>query len=85
MSRSRKKPYDCYVCYFSNKKDKQIANRKFRRINKIYVKVNPDKLKYHLKEVSDTYDFASDGLASWMGDNPRFYFITKDGKKYIRK
>lgn len=67
MSKSYRKPYASYVYYFSNKKDKQIANRRFRRTNKIKVKVNPDKLTYKLKEVSNTYTFSSDGLVHYCG------------------
>ena len=69
MSRSYKKPYASYVCYFSNKKDKRRANRKFRRFNKIFSRVNPEKLKYKLKEVSDVWIFASDGLARYVGNS----------------
>lgn len=69
MSRSYKKPYACYVCYFSNKKDKRRANRKFRRINKILTKINPDNLKYRLKEVSNVWNFSSDGLAYYVGNS----------------
>lgn len=69
MSRSYKKPYACWVCYFSNKKDKRIANKKFRRINRIFTRINPEKLKYRLKEVSDTYSFSSDGLACYVGNS----------------
>lgn len=68
MSRSYKKPYASWVCYFSNKKDKRIANRKFRRINKVFTKIDLKKLKYKLREVSDTWNFASDGLASYVGN-----------------
>lgn len=69
MSRSFKKPYAAYVCYFSNKKDKRIANRKFRRINRIFSKIKPEKLKYKLREVLDVYDFSSDGLAQYIGNS----------------
>lgn len=69
MSRSRKKPYACYVCYFSNKKDKRSANRKFRRFNRIFSKINPEKLKYKLKEVSNVWSFSSDGLAQYVGNS----------------
>ena len=69
MSRSYKKPYACWVCYFSNKKDKRIANRKFRRKNKILLKLTPDKLKYRLREVSNVWSFSSDGLAHYVGNS----------------
>ena len=85
MSRSYKKPYASYVCYFSNKKDKRIANRIFRRINKIFLKTNQDKLKYRLKEVSDTYSFASDGLASYVGDSKLAKSDNFEDKERFRK
>lgn len=69
MSRSYKKPYASWVCYFSNKKDKRIANRLFRRLNKVLLKIDPERLKHRVREVRDTYDFASDGLAHYVGDS----------------
>lgn len=69
MSRSRKKPYACWVCYFSNKKDKRISNRKFRRFNKVFSRIDPEKLKYKLKEVSNVWNFSSDGLAQYVGNS----------------
>ena len=68
MSRSKRKPYITW-CNGSNKKDKIAANRIFRRINKIFVKKDPDKVKYRLREVSDTYSFATDGLAYYLKSN----------------
>ena len=70
MSRSYRKPYLSWVCYFSNKKDKRIANRKFRRLNKVLTKIFPDKLKYKLREVSDVWSFSSDGLVHYVGHLP---------------
>lgn len=66
MSRSKRKPY---MTCGSNKKDKIAANRIFRRINKILLKKDPDKIKYRLREVSDTYSFATDGLAYYLKSN----------------
>lgn len=57
------------LCKGRNKKDKRIANRKFRRINNIAVKYNLDKLLYKLREVSNTYNFPTDGLAYYQ--NPK--------------
>lgn len=68
MSRSKRKPYITW-CSGSNKKDKIAANRIFRRINKILLKKDPDKIKYRLREVSDTYSFATDGLAYYVKSN----------------
>lgn len=66
MSRSKRKPY---MTWCSNKKDKVAANRIFRRINKILLKKDPDKIKYRLREVSNTYNFATDGLAYYLKSN----------------
>ena len=71
MSRSFKKhPFTAVCCYFSNKKDKIIANRLFRRISKQRLKLDKDPL-YSLKECSDTWNFESDGLASY---HPKSYY-----------
>lgn len=59
-----KHPKISWVCYFSNKKDKRIANRLFRRISKYKIKSGKEPL-YDLKECSDTYNFDSDGLPHW--------------------
>lgn len=69
MSRSYKKPYATYVCYFSNKKDKRIANKTFRRRSKIFLKHNLDKLPYRIREARNVWDFASDGLAYYVGNS----------------
>lgn len=63
MSRSFKKnPFSAVACYSSNKKDKVTANRKFRKASRQKLKADLD-LPYSLKEVSNTYEFSSDGLA----------------------
>lgn len=74
MSRSYRKPYTSYACYFSNKEDKRIANRLFRHINKQLLKLNPDKLKFSLKEISNVWDFASDGLVFYIGKGSSCHF-----------
>lgn len=63
------------VCYFSNKKSRTRANKKMRRYNKTVLDslLNEGDLedgKYFkkLREVSNTYDFDSDGL-------PRVYSL----------
>lgn len=74
MSRSRKKPYASWVCYFSNKRDKRLANQAFRAKNKHIIKklikdIDSEHNFYHrTREVSDTYDFASDGLPQYVGN-----------------
>lgn len=72
MSRSRKKPYQAWACYFSNKKDKTIANRTLRRKNKHRLKKDKP-LLHHVREVSDTWNFDSDGLAVYRGKDLEFY------------
>lgn len=69
MSRSHKYHTFATICRGRNKKDKRIANRKFRRINNLAVKHNLDKLLYRLKECSDTWNFPTDGLAYYQ--NPK--------------
>jgi len=67
MSRSYKKPYVKYGGP-SDKKSKKWANRKFRRINKVKLIKDPDGTFKLMREVSSTWDFASDGLAHYVGD-----------------
>ena len=54
----------------SDKKDKQKANRSFRRLNNMDAKrsvlFEDDEFKYHdIKEISDTWSFRSDGLSRY--------------------
>lgn len=71
MSRSRKKnPFRCVCHYISNKKDKRMANRLFRRISKNRLKLGKDPL-YSLNECSNPYIFTSDGLAFYF---PKSYY-----------
>lgn len=54
----------------SDKKDKQKANRSFRRSNKMDAKkstlTEDDEFKYHdIREISDTWAFRSDGLSHY--------------------
>ena len=44
----------------SDKKDKQLANRRFRRISKHRVKIETEPL-VNLNEVSDIWNFQKDG------------------------
>lgn len=66
MSRSIKKhPFISICVHDSNKWSKKQANKKFRHLSKI--KLASDKeLPIHLKEVSDVWDFHSDGLAYYI-------------------
>lgn len=85
MSHSYRKPYSSYVCYYSNKKDKRIANRKFRKANKRLLKRNPDNLHNRLREVSEVYNFSSDGLAYYVGNSRLANSKEFDDKETFRK
>ena len=75
MSRSYKKhPCITWTCK-SNKKDKKIANKKFRRLSRYLIKKGKEP-KHLLKEVSNPWSFAGDGLAQWK---------TNLDKKFLRK
>lgn len=55
----------------SDKKDKQTANRSFRRQNRMDAKLSTlneeDNFKHHsIKDVSDTWSFRSDGLSNYF-------------------
>lgn len=73
MSKSIKNRHNKYGTFIkicgggSNKKDKSIANKKFRRLSKLN-KYNPEdcKLVYDLDEVSNVYNFSSDGLSIYI-------------------
>lgn len=90
MSRSRKKHSAAKIHGNSDKRSKQIANRKFRhREHLALIKERFHDLPNHIREVSNTYNFASDGLAHWM-DIPREddftrYWNLEAWKKMMRK
>lgn len=66
MSRSRKRNPITGICKAdSEKKDKQIANKKFRRIGKEIIKNKSDSTLPKMREVSNVYDFAKDGKRYW--------------------
>lgn len=75
MSRSYKKHPAAKISGKSDKKDKRLANRLFRRFSKILLKIGKEPL-YRLKECSNTWCFNSDGLARWNN---------KLNKKFLRK
>lgn len=79
MSRSRWKShtkfgrFSNFVCYFSNKKSRTLANQKFRTINKKILRkylsdpnITDDEFLYRLRECSNVWDFDSDGLKHYM-------------------
>ena len=62
----------------SDKKDKVASNKKFRRHNRMDAKLSTltleDKFRHHsIKDVSDVWNFRSDGLV---------YYVPKNGTKY---
>jgi len=60
MSRSRRKTPICgWSCAESEKKDKQLANRTFRRVGKRALVA--EKAMPLLQELSQVYDFAKNG------------------------
>jgi len=78
MSRSRKKHSFTTFCGGSNKVDKQIANRKFRRRTKSALSnENYDEVPMNMKEVSDTWDFTTDGLAYYCPEDEDSTFMRK--------
>lgn len=56
----------------SEKRDKQLANRRFRRISKHRVKIDEEPL-IDLNEISDPWDFQKDG---------KRYFDPEEAKKF---
>lgn len=75
MSRSYKKHPAAKIAGSSDKKDKRLANRLFRRLSRIFIKIGKEPL-HRLKECSNTWSFSSDGLANWNN---------KLDKKFMRK
>ena len=61
MSRSYKKtPITAFTTAKSDKEDKRLANRLFRRASRNRIKSNREPF-YRLREVCDVWDFAKDG------------------------
>ena len=61
----------------SDKRDKILANKKFRRRTKIAINSRREEnIPTRMREVSDTWDFCSDGLAYYDSNLP---------EKYMRK
>lgn len=56
----------------SEKQDKQLANRRFRRISKHRVKVEIE-LPVSLKEVSDVWDFQKDSKIYFSPDGAKLH------------
>ena len=66
MARSRRKTPKTKITgtHTSNRLDRAKANRKFRHRSKIKLETSQEP-PVSLREVSDTWGFESDGLASW--------------------
>lgn len=69
MSRSHKYHPFGHICKGRNSPWKKMANRKFRRLNRLAVKNNLNKLLHRLRECSNVYDFPTDGLAYYQDPN----------------
>ena len=75
MSRSYKHYPAMTVCDGSNKEDKRVANKRFRKISKDNMRCGKIPLQ-DINECSDTWDFTTDGLT---------YYDKDIDKKYLRK
>lgn len=56
----------------SEKRDKQLANRRFRRISKHRVRIDEEPL-IDLNEISDIWDFQKDGKRYFFPDEARLF------------
>ena len=56
----------------SEKRDKRLANRRFRRISKHRVKIDAEPL-IDLNEISDIWDFQKDGKRYFFPDETRLF------------
>lgn len=65
MGKSKRKPYASVTGQESNKYDKRLANRRFRRHNKNAI-LSGKEVFYRLRECSDVWNFNSDGLDDYI-------------------
>ena len=65
MSRSYRKTKIFGVSGDSEKHDKRIANRKFRKLSKNKIAAGKEDLPTHLKDVSNVWNFSKDGKLYW--------------------
>lgn len=56
----------------SEKQDKRLANRRFRRISRHRVKIDAEPL-IDLNEISDIWDFQKDGKRYFFQDEARLF------------
>ena len=74
----------------SDKRDKTSSNKKFRRRNKMDAKLSVITLEdmfrhHHIRDVSDTWNFRSDGLAGYMSFLNKKYHGEEYTKEEIAK
>ena len=68
MSRSKQKHLFLTIGGGSNKKDRTLSNKKMRKINKILLRnCDDDTLFIDLRDVSNPWNFNTDGLARYVG------------------
>lgn len=73
MSRSLKKTPAGGICSGSEKKDKQLANKAFRRLSKTLIsKGEYEKLPIKLAEIVDVWSMTKDGKSYYI-DAPLYY------------
>ena len=77
MSRSRKRtPFSCVVCCKSQKRGKQVCNRKFRRQEHRSIRMEDyEKLPFSPIEVMNPWDLGGDGKAYFHGLPTDEWFI----------
>ena len=76
MSRSkRKKPHFGYTTCESEKRDKQIANKRYRKLIKTLIKKNAVTLP-QVREIVNVWDFGKDG---------KHYYYCDKKHPYMRK
>jgi len=80
MSRSRKKTPIFGWAGHSEKKDKRIANRMFRKKEKLKMAMGQyENLPIYMDEVMNVWSMAKDGKGYWKDA------LTADGGKHMRK
>jgi hypothetical protein len=80
MSRSRKKTPIFGVAGSSEKQDKRIANRMFRRKEKVKIAMEQyEDVPVRVAEVMDVWSMAKDGKSYWK------WALTYEGGKFMRK
>ena len=80
MSHSRKKTPIFGIAGGSEKKDKRIANRMFRRKEKIKIVMEQfENLPLYVREVMNVWSMSKDGKCYWVGG------LTDEGGKAMRK